>query len=140
MPLVFSASSITIALEATPGFGLSWFSCSIALRPIGVAALPAPSMLAPIFIAMEPSAGCPFGTSGNTRRSNGPSARAMMPISPLVSTRRMMPIHSVIIPAIGSITSITAACDRASTAFVTGSKVPVAKATATETVTMPSQM
>ena len=140
MALVFSANNITMALEATPGCGLSWLSCSMARSPMGVAALPAPSMLAPKFMAMDPKAGCPAGTSGNTNRSSGPSARAIRWISPLTSTRRMIPIHKVIMPARGNITSITAASARFNTAAVTGSKVPVASATATEIVTIPSQI
>ena len=51
------ARNITIASVATPGYGFSRFSSTIALRPNGVAALPRPSMFDAMFITIAPIAG-----------------------------------------------------------------------------------
>ena len=55
--LVLIARKVHIAFVATPGRGLSASKSRIARRPSGVAALPRPSMLADIFINIEPIAG-----------------------------------------------------------------------------------
>ena len=55
--LVLIAKNVHIALVATPGRGLSVSKSRIARRPSGVAALPSPSMLAAMFISMDPIAG-----------------------------------------------------------------------------------
>ena len=57
MEAVFVARKVHMALLAIPGRGLSVSRYFIALSPIGVAALPSPSILAAMFIAMVPSAG-----------------------------------------------------------------------------------
>ncbi len=55
--LVLMARKVHIAFEATPGRGLSDSKSCIARSPSGVAALPNPSILAAMFISMEPMAG-----------------------------------------------------------------------------------
>src|SRR6266700_6903990 len=66
--LVLMARKVHIALVAVPGRGLRDSRSAIARRPSGVAALPKPSMLAAMFISIEPIAGCFGGTSGKSRR------------------------------------------------------------------------
>ncbi len=62
-----------------------WFSSCIsfmAFRPMGVAALSRPSMLADIFMNIDPKAGCPAGMPGNRRVNNGEircDSQAVMP-------------------------------------------------------------
>src|SRR5256714_5136448 len=62
--LVLIARNVHIAFVATSVRGLSVFRSRIARKPSGVAALPSPSMLAAMFITIEPIAGCSGGTSG----------------------------------------------------------------------------
>ena len=56
-PLVFSTRNMIIGFEAVSFLGLISCSCSIALRPKGVAALSSPNMFAAIFIKMLPVTG-----------------------------------------------------------------------------------
>ena len=70
------------------------FSCSIAFRPRGVAALSRPSMLAAMFIKMLPVTGCPFGMSGNSLTKTGDSRRASALMSPPCSPIFITPSHS----------------------------------------------
>src|SRR5690349_8682522 len=69
--LVLIARKVHIAFEATPGRGFSDSKSRIARKPSGVAALPSPSMLAAMFISIDPIAGWSGGTSGNNRNING---------------------------------------------------------------------
>ena len=69
-------------------------SCSIAFRPRGVAALSRPSMLAAMFMKMEPVTGCPFGMSGKSFVNTGLSTRASTFTTPPFSPIFMMPSHS----------------------------------------------
>src|SRR5437773_12524161 len=62
--LVLIARNVHMAFVDTPGRGLSDSRSSIARRPSGVAALPRPSMLAAMFITIDPVAVCWGGTSG----------------------------------------------------------------------------
>src|SRR3981081_2308827 len=62
--LVFMARNVHIALVAMPGCGLSVSRSRIARNPSGVAALPSPSMLAAMFISIDPIAGGLGGESG----------------------------------------------------------------------------
>src|SRR6266550_2298141 len=55
--LVLIARNVHIALVAIPGCGLSVSKSRIARNPSGVAALPSPSILAAMFINIEPIAG-----------------------------------------------------------------------------------
>ena len=57
MLLVLIARKVHIALVAVPGVRLSVSKSRIARRPKGVAALARPSILAAIFITIEPIAG-----------------------------------------------------------------------------------
>ena len=86
-PLVFSTRNIIMGFVAVSFFGFSCCSCSMALRPRGVAALSRPSMLAAMFMKMEPVTGCPLGMSGNsllnTGESNLASAFTIPPFSPI---------------------------------------------------------
>src|SRR5271154_5525452 len=74
MELVLMARNMHIALVAVPGRGLSFSSSFMARRPIGVAALLRPRMLAAMFISIAPMAGCSGGTSGNNQSITGLSA------------------------------------------------------------------
>src|SRR5947207_2534159 len=74
---VLIARKVHIALVATPGRGFNFSRSAMARRPSGVAAFPRPSMLAAIFITMDPIAGWSGGTSGKRRRITGRNTRAM---------------------------------------------------------------
>ena len=74
--------------------GLSPCSCSMALRPSGVAALSRPSMLAAMFMKMLPVAGWPLGMSGNRRVNTGLSNRDSASTTPPRSPIFMMPSQS----------------------------------------------
>ena len=93
-PLVFSTRNIIIGLVAVSFLGFSSCNCSIAFSPRGVAALSSPSMLAAIFMKIEPVTGCPLGMSGNSFTKTGLSTLAntftMPPFSPIF----MMPSQS----------------------------------------------
>ena len=56
-PLVFSTKNMIIGFVAVSFLGFSSCNCSIAFRPRGVAALSRPSMLAAIFMKIEPVTG-----------------------------------------------------------------------------------
>ena len=62
--LLLIARNIAMLLVAVSFTGLSVCSSSMALSPIGVAALSMPSMLAERFMSIAPCAGWPSGTSG----------------------------------------------------------------------------
>ncbi len=55
-----------------PGRGLSFSRSCMARSPSGVAALPRPSILAAMFISIEPMAGWVGGTSGKSLTIIGP--------------------------------------------------------------------
>src|SRR5665213_461480 len=67
MEAVLTVKKVHIALVAVPGIGLSFCKSAMARRPSGVAALRRPSMLAAIFMTIEPIAGCSGGTSGKSQ-------------------------------------------------------------------------
>ena len=70
-----------------------------------LAALSSPSMLADMFIKIDPITGCPFGISGNKRQKTGLSQRANALISPLFSPIFMTPSQSESTPVSPSETS-----------------------------------
>src|SRR4029077_13082162 len=82
MELVLIARKVHIAFVATPCLVFSSFSWLMARRPSGVAALLTPSMLAAMFMTMEPIAGWSGGTSANSRDRTGRMNRAMCWIRP----------------------------------------------------------
>ena len=90
-PEVLITKNIIIGLEAVSFFGFRSCSSFIAFNPSGVAALSRPSILADIFMKMEPNTGCPLGMSGNRRQSTGLRKRASALINPLFSPIFMMP-------------------------------------------------
>ena len=96
--LVLIARKVHIALEATPGRGLSVSRSRIARNPSGVAALPSPSMFAAMFMSIEPIAGCSGGTSGKRRRMIGRRPRAIRCTRPARSARRITPSQSAMMP------------------------------------------
>ena len=57
-----------------------------------------PSILAAIFIKMEPVAGCPFGMSGKSLTNTGESTRARRFTRPARSPIFITPSHSASIP------------------------------------------
>src|SRR6185436_8925956 len=69
--LVLMARKVHIALVAVPGWGLSCSRSFMARKPNGVAALLRPSMLAAMFMTIDPIAGCSPGTSGKSHRKAG---------------------------------------------------------------------
>ena len=66
----------------------------MALRPSGVAALSRPSMLAAMFMKMEPVAGWPLGMSGNSLVNTGLSTLARAFTTPPRSPIFITPSHS----------------------------------------------
>ena len=112
-PLVFSTRNMIIGFEAVTLISFIWlslilpcsfsifnlpssisFSCSIAFRPRGVAALSRPSMLAAMFMKMEPVTGCPLGMSGNSFTKMGLSSRASTFTTPPFSPIFIIPSQS----------------------------------------------
>ncbi len=83
---------------AVSGDGLSFCSSCIALMPSGVAALSSPSMLAPMFMVIAPSAGWLGGTSGNRRRNSGARPRVSTSSMPARSPIFITPSHNAITP------------------------------------------
>lgn len=88
----------TCAGEALSLCGFRLCNCSIALSPIGVAALSSPSTLAAIFITIDPKAGLSDGTPGRIRRNNGASALASKSVTPARSAILSNPSHRQSIP------------------------------------------
>ncbi len=72
-------------------------SC-MALSPSGVAALSRPSILAETFMKIDPIAGCPLGTPGNSRQKSGEIIFPKKPITPAFSPIFIKPSHSERIP------------------------------------------
>ena len=92
-PEVLITRNMIIGLLAVSFFGFSSCNSFIALSPIGVAALSSPSILADIFIKIDPITGCPLGISGNRRQNTGLNQRDSALIRPLFSPIFMMPNH-----------------------------------------------
>ena len=101
----FKTRNKICALLAMAGSGFNSCKARIAFRPMGVAALSSPSTLAVKFSVMRPSAGCPAGTSGISRRNNGDSKRASNSTKPAFSAMRKKPSHNVSVPNSSTITS-----------------------------------
>ena len=70
----------------------------MARRPMGVAALSSPSMLAEMFMNIAPMAGCPLGMPGNSREKKGLIRRPKNSITPAFSPIFIMPSHRVSTP------------------------------------------
>ncbi len=134
------AKKVHIAFVAVPGRGLIRSRCPIAFSPIGVAALPKPSMLAAMFMTMAPMAGCSGGTSGKRNRMMGRKARARTLTSPERSARRMTPIQTASVPTKGRTTSTTADFAPSSAPLVTSGRCPFQAPMPTETRINASQM
>ena len=83
-----------IGFVAVSFLGFSSCSCSIAFSPRGVAALSRPSMLAAMFMKIEPVTGCPLGMSGNNLVNSGLSTLASTFTTPPFSPIFMMPSQS----------------------------------------------
>ena len=93
-PLAPKTTNMIIAFEALV---LSLFnSCNspIAFKPIGVAALSSPNILAAMFMSIVPKTGCPFGTSGKIRLKNGLIAFPNEFTAPACSPIFMIPVHN----------------------------------------------
>ncbi len=105
-----------------------------------MAALPRPSMLAAMFINMEPMAGWSGGTSGKMRRSSGRNPRANRLTSPDRSAMRMMPSQSAMMPASGRAMSSTANFAISSPLSVTRESEPRAPPITTAATSSVSQM
>ena len=93
-PLVLSTKNIIIGLDAVSFFWFRSCSCSIAFNPSGVAALSRPSILAAMFINIEPVTGCPLGISGNSLVKIGLSNLANTFTTPPFSPIFMIPSQS----------------------------------------------
>ena len=137
---VLIARKVHIALEATPGRGLSFSSRLIARRPSGVAALPRPSMFAAMFMSIAPIAGCSAGTSGKRRTISGRSARARICTKPDRSASRMIPSQIAITPMSGSAIFITAIFAVSKAPVVICGSLPVKPPTSTAIRRKASQM
>ena len=70
----------------------------MAFRPIGVAALSSPSILAEKFSIIDPYAGCPLGSSGKSLSKNGPKSLPSIETTPPFSPTFISPIHNVSAP------------------------------------------
>ena len=138
--LVLSARKVHIALVAVPGRGFNFSRSCMARSPSGVAALASPSMLAAMFMIIEPMAGCSAGTSGKMRVMRGRSSLAMTWMSPDFSARRMTPSQSAMTPASGRAMVMTAVLHPSKAALVTSFSCPVAPPRRTAARTNPSQM
>ena len=138
--LVLSARKVHIALVAVPGRGLSFSKSCMARSPSGVAALARPSMLADMFMIMDPIAGCSAGTSGKRRVMSGRRARAKACMSPDLSARRMMPSQRAMTPASGRAMVMTAVLADSKAASVTAGSCPVRPPRSTAPRTRASQM
>ena len=93
-PEVLITRNIIIGLLAVSFFGFNSCSSFIAFSPMGVAALSSPSILADIFMKIDPMTGCPFGMSGNKRQKTGLSQRERALIRPLFSPIFITPSQS----------------------------------------------
>ena len=138
--LVFSARKVHIALVAVPGRGFSFSRSCMARNPSGVAALARPSMLAAMFMIIDPMAGCSAGTSGKMRVMTGRSNLARACISPDFSAKRITPSQSAMTPASGRASVITAVLQASNAAVVTSFICPVAPPSKTAPRTRASQM
>lgn len=97
-PEVLMTRNMIIGLVAVSLCGFSSCNSFIAFKPMGVAALSSPSMLADRFMKMLPMAGCPLGMSGKRRQNTGLSQRDRAPIMPLCSPIFIMPSQRARIP------------------------------------------
>ena len=129
-----------MALVATPGRGFNFSRSCMARRPSGVAAFASPSMLAAMFITMEPIAGWLAGTSGNNQRMTGRRPAASKPTKPDFSARRMMPSQRAMMPASGSARVMTAVLQASKAAAVTSPSCPETAPRSTPSTTSPSQI
>ena len=78
--------------------GFNFCSSSMALMPMGVAALSSPSILAARFMVTAPWAGWLAGTSGIILANSGCSPLANTCTSPAFSAKRKKPIHRLMTP------------------------------------------
>lgn len=92
-PEVLITRNMIIGLLAVSFFGFSSCNSFIALSPIGVAALSSPSILADIFIKIDPITGVPWGYRETGGRIPGSTQRDSALIRPLFSPIFMMPNH-----------------------------------------------
>ena len=129
-----------MAFVAVPGNLFNVSRSRMARRPSGVAAFAKPSMLAAMFINMEPMAGCSAGTSGKSQRMGARRARASCCTSPLRSARRITPSQSAMMPTSGRAIFITAVSAIWNAPLVTSASRPVAPPMSTANMTSPSQM
>ena len=137
---VLIARKVHIAFVAVPGRGFRVSRCCMARRPSGVAAFERPSMLAAMFITMEPMAGWLAGTSGKRRRSRGLRNRARISTRPAFSARRIMPSHSAQMPRSGRASFMTAVLQASKAAWVVSVNCPESAARVMELRTRPSQI
>ena len=138
--LVLIARNVHMAFEATPGRGFSFSRSCMARRPSGVAALARPSILAAMFITIEPIAGWLTGTSGNNQRMIGRKAPARRFTRPDCSASRITPSHNAIIPASGKASVTTAVLQASKAAAVTSPSWPDAAPKRTDSTTSPSHI
>ena len=129
-----------MAFVATPGLGFNFSRSCIARNPSGVAAFAKPSILAAMFMTIEPMAGCCGGTSGKSQRMIGCKARASTPTRPDFSAKRIIPSHRAMIPASGRASVITAVLHASNAAAVTSASCPDTAPSRTAIPTNPSQI
>ena len=107
-PEVLMAKNMIWALLAVSFLGLSCCMLSMALSPIGVAALSKPNILAEKLSSNCPVAGCPGGISGKSLWKNGPTILDKTRMAPAFSPLFIKPNHRVMTPTKGKAISITA--------------------------------
>ena len=93
-PLVFSTRNIIIGFDAVSFFWFSSCICSMAFSPNGVAALSSPSILAAMFMKIEPVTGWPLGMSGNSLQNTGDNSFASTLTTPPFSPTFITPSHN----------------------------------------------
>ena len=104
-PEVLSTRNMIMGFVAVSFSLLSSCNCSIALSPIGVAALSSPNILAAKFIKIVPVTGCPLGISGKIFENTGANHLATTLTTPPFSPMRIMPSHKESTPVRPSDTS-----------------------------------
>ena len=128
---MFIAKKVHIASVAVSFCLFSSCNSFIAFSPIGVAALPSPSILAAIFNTIDPIAGWSLGTFGKSLIMIGLSAFAIIWMSPESSAIFIIPSQRAIIPIRPNAIS-TDVLDMFIAASVTWSILPVIVPTTTD--------
>ena len=97
-PDVLSTRNMIIGLVAVSFLVFSSCMPAMAFKPVGVAALSRPSMLAAMFMKIDPITGWFLGMSGKSLVNTGLSSRASALTAPAFSPIFMIPNHRASTP------------------------------------------